>query len=251
MESPVVSHFGEGEQKPRPGSERPGRIQAKLLFVLGMAAEGLLLVGTLVVGGLVIFSLVRTNQQKASQLAALIVERDRLSTERDDLSSRLADTSSQLKSASDLAAQNGARAAQLDQQAKDLQTKLSQSSQDLDDLKAQNAAASKTYSELAGKFEGYRGEIECEGKGLDSPDFSSSSTIAKSLEAYVKSIDGPLQSSEKYKLYNNVLTSVYDIVGREYFYVFIVTFASDDGHRDTVYDVSRGCFLESGIRDGD
>jgi len=236
-------------------SDRKGGLSTKLVLSLAAILEGAIILALAIAAGIVIYNQVQIIEGKDNQITQLTSERQRLSTE-------LADTGAKLKTASDLAAQNGEKAAksatqvtqlnqqvsQLTEQGKQLDGKLTQTTSELESVKAEKDKYSKNYNETVKLFAGYRGIVECTGKKLTDPDYTNPETIRVALEDYFTFKVGDVDHYNKYKLFTDMQTTYYlYVTPQNAARIFIVTFESDGYLRNSVYLVNEGCFLDSGV----
>ncbi len=242
----ATSPRGGGETSLGQGEEKPRRARPNILFIVALIVESLVLVGGLVAGGLVIYSLVKINDSANQQLAGMTAERNRLWGVNKDLNTSLAGMIAEKEAAVRLAARNDVQAKQLEEQVKLLQGEVKKSDAVLSDVNAAKDKLATNYNGLVQSFDAYRGVIECGGKTLNSPDYSTPESLKSALKDYVDLYDGPVQDIKTINIWGDHDITWYNITGKKYYYAFLATFASDADHRNTIYNVHSACFLDSG-----
>jgi hypothetical protein len=259
--------------KPDPTAYRsdPTRPHSHVLYVVSIAAEGVLILGILAVLVYSIAQVINLQNTSKADLLAHQTEVASLNTDNDNLQQQLTNTSDQLNSANDLAVQNAEKASQNDQKAAQFEQKaldfekknkeltdnlakananLQETSWKLTDLTSKNETLQKNYQDyldMTAKYNDLKKSLTCTDYDmLQNPDYTSNETLKTALIKWVEDQDGPVKKSLYEIFFDKRKTSIHKINGQDYFWVFIVNFESDNYPRNTVYLVHAQCFLDYG-----
>ncbi len=225
----------------------------KSLFIITTVLEAMIIVVILIVSILIIaYSYKNLNSEQKSHREDVAKLNDQvtvLTTNLGDANKKLADDKTkmatqeatitdlqgQLVDSKSLAKTN---AENFDACQQKSQNDLAQSQSFITTLQSNNA-------DLSTKITNLNAALSCtDVSGLANPDYTSNTTIEKSLEAWVGDKDGTVTKSTWDVLFSNKKTAIHYIDGQDYFWVFVVTFGSDPEQQNEVFWVGADCFLD-------